>query len=190
MTDSVNDNGTINVETASEDDHSRTSRSDEQWEQGEKSQDQPDRGAKYYNRLIDLDTWSYTYIRYESTLEFRWQGELRDTNEFKDALYELYRSTYLSDLSPADLRPKAFRTFVSKTISNQLANTLQQRKLIEGSPGSHKQEHEQLYERIAGQLYKSVVLACEHRAEHGRRPQSRDEFLQEVLPASVHESSA
>lgn len=200
MTHQTNHNRSASTETTSEDSDSPTPLPERphEWDESQPEQDKPDatpisdppdRGVDYYNRLIDLDSCHYTYIKNGSHLGFRWQGELRDMDDFSAALYELYLSAYNSDLSAADLRPKAFQTFVGETVSKHLEYTLQQRNPIEGPPGPRNQSRDKINERIAQIVHEAAALACEHRAQLGRRAQSKDKVLKSILPEHVHDQS-
>ena len=188
------------TETASEDDAHRTPHPDDPWEREGIDQDRPDanpisdppdRGVDYYNQLIDIETCSYMYLKKGSMLQFTWRGEIHDIDEFEKALFRLYKSTYKSDLSAADLRPKAFQTFVDDTFSKQLKYTLEKKDPIEGPPGPRNQvKHDRVNERIAGILSNAAALACEHRTQLGRRAQPKDAVLKSILPEHVREQSA
>jgi hypothetical protein len=144
--------------------------------------DPPDYGADYYKRLIDLDTCSYAYLKFGSLLHFEFDGEIRDKDDFKDVLYELYKSTYHSNLSAADLRPKAFEAFADRVVADQLKTTLF-RTSIEGPPGPHNQTpREDLNEPFIKKLHAAAALACEHRKQVGRRTKSKDAVLDSILP--------
>lgn len=195
MTHQTNHNRSASTETTSEDSDSPTPLPDRphEWDDSQSEQevtsisDPPDRGVDYYNRLIDLETCHYTYIKNGSHLGFRWQGELRDMDDFSAALYDLYLSAYNSGLSVADLRPKAFQTFVGETVSKHLEYTLQHRKPIEGPPGPRNQSRDKINERIAKIVHEAAALACEHRAQLGRRAQSKDKVLKSILSEHVRD---
>lgn len=168
------------------------------WERDEVEQDKPDatpisdppdHGVDYYNPLIDLESCSYTYLKKGSMLQFSWQGEIRDIDEFKKALYQLYKSMYKSDLSAADLRPKAFKAFAAEAVSEHLKATLY-RKPIEGPPGPHNQaNHRKTNKRIADIFHAAAALACDHRERLGRRAQPKDAVLKSILPDHIHKQS-
>lgn len=122
-------------------------------------------------------------------LHFSWQGKIHDIDEFKKALFQLYKSTLHSDLSAADLRPKAFKACVAEGVSDQLKATLYTEP-IEGPPGPRTQaRHRNLNKRIASTLSNAAALACDHRAQPGRRAQSKDAVLQSILLDFAHEQS-
>lgn len=151
--------------------------------------DPPDRGVDYYNRLIDLDTCSYTYLKNGSMLQFSWQGEIRDIEEFKKALFQLYKSTLNTDLSGPDLRTKAFKAFAAEAVSEHLKATLY-REPIEGPPGPHNQaNHRKTNKRIASTFSAAAALACDDRTELGGLTRSKDAVLKSILPESAREQS-
>lgn len=200
MTNPNNPNRSSNEPTNNYDDDPRSQYPGDPWERDGLEQDKPDatpisdppdRGVDYYNQLIDLETCSYMYLKKGSMLQFTWRGEIHDIDEFEKALFRLYKSTYKSDLSAADLRPKAFQTFVDDTFSKQLKYTLEKKDPIEGPPGPRNQvRHDRVNERIAGILSNAAALACEHRAQLGRRAQPKDAVLKSILPEHVREQSA
>ncbi len=151
--------------------------------------DPPDHGVDYYRQLINLDTCSYTYLKQESMLQFSWRGEIDNIDQFKKALYQLYKSTYKSDLSGSDLRTKAFKAFAAEAVSEHLKATLY-RNPIEGPPGPHNQAtHRKTNKRIASTFSAAAALACEHRAQLGRRARPKDAVLKSILPESAREQS-
>ena len=166
------------------------------WERDEVEQDEPDatpisdppdHGVDYYNLLIDLDSCSYMYLKKGSMLQFSWQGEIRDIDEFKKALYQLYKSTYKSDLSGPDLRTKAFKSFAAEAVSEHLKATLYGQP-IEGPPGPHNQAlHPKTNKRIASIFSSAAALGCDHREQLGRRARSKDAVLKSALPKSARE---
>lgn len=199
MTNQTDSDRPTSTDPIREDNDSKALSPDNQWERDDPAYDKPDtnslndppeRGFNYYNKLIDLNTCSYTYLKNGSYLQFSWQGEIHDIDEFKKALFRLYKSTYKSNLSAADLRPKAFETFVTETVSEQLKATLS-RKPIEGPLGPRNQaSHRKINERIAGTLSAAAALACEHRTQLGRRARSKDAVVKSVLPEHACEQSA
>lgn len=197
MTNSTESNQQTSIESTSKDDDPK-SFPDDRWEREDWGQDKPDAtpisdppdpGADYYNRLINLDSCHYTYIKNGSHLRFRWQGELRDMSDFSAALYELYLSVYNSDISVANFRWKAFQGFVGETVSKHLEYTLQQRKPIEGPPGPCNQSRDKINKRTARIMHKALALASDHRAQLGRRAQSKDKVLKSILPEHVRDQS-
>lgn len=199
MTNPTDPDRPTSTETTSEDNGLRALHPDDPWERDEPEQDKPDadpisvppdRGADYYNQLIDLDTFSFAYIKNESMLQFSWQGEIHDIDEYKKALFRLYISTYRSDLSAADLRPKAFHTFADEAFSEQLKATLS-KKPVEGPPGPRNpgRHGKRINEQIARRLHAAVALACEHRTTPGQRAQPKDSVLKSILPERVLKQS-
>lgn len=198
MTDSNDTNRPTSTETISENNPAKTF-SREPWDREDTEYDKPDateisnppdQGVDYYNRLINLDTCSYTYLRDGSHLQLTWQGEIHDIDEFRTALYQLYKSTYKSDLSAADLRPKAFQTFADKATTEEIKKTFH-KKPVEKSPRTHNpaRHDNRITERIADTLHSAAALACKHRTQLGQQAQPKDTVLNSVLPDSVHEQS-
>jgi hypothetical protein len=123
-------------------------------------------------------------------LQFSWRGEIHNIDQFKKALYQLYKSTYKSDLSGSDLRTKAFKAFAAEAVSEHLKATLY-REPIEGPPGPHNQAtHRKTNKRIASTFSAAAALACDHRAQLGRRARPKDTVLKSILPESAREQSA
>ena len=191
MTNTTDSDRTPGTETTSEV-APRTHHPGDPWERDNNDHDKPDtapisdppdHGAHCYYRLINTDTCSYHYMKDDDHLRFSWQGDINTIDEFEDALFSLYKSTYNSPLSAADLRPKAFETFAAKTVSEQLKATLYGNP-IEGPPGPHNQHHKH-NERIATTFSAAATLACEHRAQPGRRTRSKDAVLQSISPERV-----
>lgn len=187
------------TETTSEDNASRELRPESPWEHDDLVHDKPDtgvisdppdRGVDYYNRLIDTEDCFYDYMKTGRLLEFSWQGEIHDIDDFKTALFQLYESTLNSDLSKGDLRPKAFETFAHEVVSEQLKATLYT-KPTEGPDSPHDQgRYGRLTDRTAKTLSAAAVLAFDDRIQHNGLPRAEDAVLRSVLPDSAHEQSA
>jgi len=197
MTNTTDSDGPTRIEPTNED-APRSPHPDDLWErkgpEDEKPDaspisDPPDHGVDYYHRLIDLDNCYYTYMMSGSILQFHWQGELTDIDEFRTALYQVYNAAYISDLSAADYRPKAFLSFVSDTFSEEVKDTLYS-KLVTKPGKSHKRvKHPDRVQRIADTIHYAAALGCEHRTKLGRTRRSKDAVLKSILPEPARDPS-
>jgi len=196
MTDSNDTNRPTSTEPTSEN-NPRQTFSREPWDREDTEYDKPDaaefsnppdKGADSYIRLINVDTCSYIYTRDGSQHQFTSQGEIHDIDEFKTALYQLYKATYKYDLPAAEIRPKAFQTFADKATTEQIKKTFD-KKPVEKSPGTHNpaRHSNRIIKRIADTLHSAAALACKHRTQP--EPQSKDTVLNSVLPDPVGKQS-
>jgi hypothetical protein len=194
MTDQTDPEQSTRTRIISEDNTHGTPDASDFWDREEQEQtkpstspisDPPDHGVNYYNRLINLDNFSYTYIRSESNLGFKPHGRITDLNEFRAAVYQLYRSAHNSELPAADFRAKAFWSFASHALSADLESTIQMELGIAPEKPHNVGQHTPVEKLIIDIMYETAYLGCKDRTQLNGMKRTKDSVLRTVLPDDI-----